>query len=84
MESAFLEPWSAATSHAAKFEDKLRREVPEGHPLYGCSLTAIALRTDSDDVLFRIDGGEPRYAMVHLIWRAEAEPRSKIHWPFEP
>jgi hypothetical protein len=76
----FLEPWSAVTSHAANLEAELRREVPEGHPLYACSPAAIAQRTDCDLFLFRLDdGSEPRCAVVHLTWRGQAEPLSP--WP---
>jgi hypothetical protein len=79
MDNDFLEPWNAVTSHAANLEAELRREVSEGHPLYACSPTAIAQRTDSDDVLFRVDRTEARYAVVHLTWRGEPEPSSR--WP---
>jgi hypothetical protein len=79
MYSDFLEPWNAVTSHAANLEAELRREMSEDHPLYACSPTAIAQRTDCDDVLFRLDGSEPRYAVVHLTWRGQPEPRSP--WP---
>jgi hypothetical protein len=79
MDRDFREPWSAVTSHAANLEAELRREVPDGHPLQGCSPTAIAQRIDSDDVLFLLDGTEARYAVVHLTWRGEPEPWSR--WP---
>ena len=79
MDCNFLEPWAAVTSHAANLEAELRREVSEGHPLHGCSASAVAQRTDSDDVLFRLDGIEPRYAVVHLTWRGEPEPKNR--WP---
>jgi len=75
----YLEPWSAVTSHAANLEAERRREVSEGHPLHACSHTAIAQRTDSDDVLFRMNGAEPRHAVVHLTWRGDPEPESR--WP---
>jgi hypothetical protein len=69
MDSDFLEPWSSVAIGAASFEAELRREVPEGHPLYSRPLTAIARRIDS----------EPQYAVVHLTWRGEPEPSGR--WP---
>ncbi len=63
MDCNFLEPWAAVTSHAANLEAEVRREVSEGHPLHGSSPSAVAQRTDSDDVLFRLEGMEPRYAV---------------------
>jgi hypothetical protein len=79
MDSNYLEPWIAVTNHAANLEAELRREVSEGHPLHARSPIAIAQRTDTDDVLFRMNETGPRYAVVHLTWRGEPEPESR--WP---
>ncbi len=78
MDSNFLEPWAAVISHAANLEAELRREVSEGHPLHDCSPTAIAQRMDSDEVLFRLDGIKPRYAVVYLTWLEKPEPGSRL------
>jgi hypothetical protein len=79
MNDNFLKPWAPVTRYAAELEAELRREVSEGHPLHGYSPSAVARRSDCDDVLFRLDGLEPRYAVVHLTWRGEPEPTN--HWP---
>ena len=79
MDGDFLEPWAPVINHAVNLEAELQREVSEGHPLHGRFSVAIAQRTDSDAVLFRLDGIEPRYAVVHLTWRGEPEAESR--WP---
>ena len=44
-----------------------------GHPLWNKDVRAIAQRTDSDDVLFEVEGVVPTFAVVHLSWSGEPE-----------
>jgi hypothetical protein len=74
----FLEPWTAVGEFASNLVAELEREVIEGHVLFGKDVVAIAQRTDSDDVLFRMEDGSG-YAVVHLTWNGEPEHSSK--WP---
>jgi hypothetical protein len=45
--------------------------------LYGLKTTAVANRIDRYKVLFNVDGGNAPFALVHLSWRKESDPR----WP---
>ena len=78
MDTQFLEPWTQVGEFASNLVDELKREVIEGHSLYGKSAVAIAQRVDSDDVLFTLDDGTA-YAVVHLTWNGEPEQSTK--WP---
>lgn len=70
-----LEPWGPMpTIGEGNHEAELRREVGPGHPLYQAKVTAIAVRGDCDDVLFKVGDREPRYAVVHLTWSSQLEP----------
>jgi hypothetical protein len=72
----WLEPWRpVAAEHG--FVDELRRECGLGHPLYGLPVSALASRDDCDDVLFQLEDGSGRVAVVHLTWRKE----SGADWP---
>jgi hypothetical protein len=62
-------PWKQEDRpRAAELESELRRELAPGHPLYGVGVTAIGSRQDTDDVLFRLEDGSHRVAVVHLTW----------------
>lgn len=77
----WLDPWYGIEgSERARLEIELRRELSPGHILHGVSLTALGRRKDRDDVLFRLDDGTGRIAVVHLTWigRPESDPT----WPF--
>jgi len=80
-EIRILEPWrvlAASTEGMARvLSDRLADQVPEGHLLYGLKATALATRCDRDDVLFEVEGGTARLAVVHMTWRKETDP----HWP---
>jgi hypothetical protein len=71
-------PWSAVQG-SATLEAELGRELGEEHPLRGARARAIARHDDGDDVLFALEGGPARFAVVHLTWSGvvEADPR----WP---
>jgi hypothetical protein len=58
-------------------EEELRREVPPGHALHGVLVRAVARRDDEDTVLFVTTREDAPLALVHLTYRAEADPR----WP---
>ena len=78
----WLEPWcnvdDFGPEFAAFFEAELRRELSDGHPLFGRPVAAIGKRDGTDDVLFRLLDGTGRVAVVHLTFsnRPESPP-----WP---
>ena len=69
----FMEPWVRVGQFADNLVKELRREVVNGHPLWNKDVRAIAQRTDSDDVLFEVEGVLPTFAVVHLTWSGEPE-----------
>ena len=71
----WLDPWVPAKSEKVKvgFKMELARELQEGHPLHGSKVSAIGCRGDNDDVLFEIQDGVGRYAVVHLSWSSKPE-----------
>ena len=81
----WLEPWypvdefgpEKAVEMAAALEKQFRREICCSHVLHGESVSLIARRADTDDVLFALAGG--RVAEVHLTWRRGTEPDPR--WP---
>jgi hypothetical protein len=68
-----LEPWHRCDD--PRFEEELRREICSSHVLHGVAATIIARRQDRDDFLFELPDG--RFAIVHLTWARESDPR----WP---
>src|SRR5580704_2099361 len=74
---SFLEPWRALPPERAEaLLREVQLELSAGHPLYRADLTAVAVSSLADDVLFRLDDG--RVASVHLTWRRSAEQNP---WP---
>ena len=81
----WLEPWypvdefgpEKAVEMAAALEKQFRREICCSHVLHGESVSLIARRADTDDVLFALADG--RVAEVHLTWRRGTEPDPR--WP---
>ena len=73
------EPWHSVTNadESKGLEEELRREVRRGHELYGAAVRAVARRLECDDVLFSIEDGSGRVAVVHLTW----SPRERPPWP---
>ena len=71
----FLEPWYEDSS--AALAEELRLEAPPGHVLHGVSVSTRARRQDQDDVLFELMDGTARFAVVHLTYSRESDPR----WP---
>jgi hypothetical protein len=72
----WLSPWESV-SNSDELRAELARECGLLHPLRGTAVTAIARRIDRDDVLFRLDDGSFRVALVHLTYRKEVGP----NWP---
>lgn len=72
----WLVPW-----HASEDPDQgvaeLKRELPPAHRLTGIPVRAIAYRQDCDDILFALEDGTGRVAVVHLTFAVEQDPR----WP---
>ncbi len=74
----WLVPWMPIGEGGAVFEKELRREVSRRHPLYRRAAAAIGRRVDNDDVLFEVEDGTRRCAVVHLTWRRERS----AEWPW--
>lgn len=78
----WLEPWHSIADEpdqVAAMERELRREIADGHALHGLTVRALALRQDCDDVLFAIEDGSGRVAVVHRTWTAA--PPERAPWP---
>jgi hypothetical protein len=71
----FVAPWFEDRN--PKLVAELRREVCQGHVLFGVPLSALARRQDCDDVLFSLNDGTGRFAKVHLTYSKESNPT----WP---
>jgi len=67
----FLEPWSEVSGPG--LVDELRREMASGHVLENLDLAALARRQDCDDVLYALNDGSGRLAVVHLTYRSTRE-----------
>jgi hypothetical protein len=77
----WLVPWHSIEeipSQVAGMEAELRREVTAGHPLDQVPVRALGRRQDNDDVLFLVEDGTRRVAVVHLTW----SPHEKAPWPW--
>lgn len=78
----WLEPWhpiKGEPDQAVAMERELQREIADGHALHGLPMRALARRHDRDDVLFMIDDGSGRVAVVHLTWTSA--PPDRPPWP---
>ena len=74
----YLEPWYALSDEACTtLSAELSRELPPQHVLKGVPVKCLARRQDRDDVLFELNDGSGRLAVVHLTWQVEREPS----WP---
>ncbi|MBY0232527.1 MAG: hypothetical protein K2W96_24880, partial [Gemmataceae bacterium] len=63
----------------AGLTSELQRELSAGHPLFGLPVRAIAGHAARDDVLFTIEDGSSRVAVVHLTWTRN--PPEQFPWP---
>lgn len=64
-------PWrrlSEQTLEADGLVWQLQRELGPGHVLDGVTVRAIGRRQDNDDVLYALDDGSQRVALVTLTW----------------
>jgi hypothetical protein len=75
----WLAPWRPLVPGEEALAGELEREVGPRHPLTGCRTVAVARRSDNDDVLFALPGGEPPLAVVHLTWSGRTERSPE--WP---
>jgi len=76
----WLEPWHSVAEDAAQvagMERELQRELARGHPLFG--LPVRTLGGDCDDVMFAVEDGSGRVAVVHLTWTQTVPERPP--WP---
>jgi hypothetical protein len=79
---AWLVPWYSIIDDAtqvASMERELRRELSAGHPLFGLPVRTLRSRQDCDDVLFALEDGTGRVAVVHLTWTHNSPERPP--WP---
>jgi hypothetical protein len=78
----WLVPWHSVADNSAqvaRIQQELARELSAGHPLFGLPVHALARRQDCDDVLFAVDDGSGRVAVVHLT--CTRSPPEKPPWP---
>lgn len=73
--SEFVWPshWEPVGDTAARLENELRAELPEGHVLASARVTALARSRSSDDVMFATDDPQHPLAIVHLTWKGGVE-----------
>ncbi len=67
-------PWKPVGPEAENLQQELKRELTNGHPLFGVKAIATAKRDDQDDVLFLLESGPAQFAIVHLTWSGSSEP----------
>lgn len=72
----WLIPWHPARNESEGV-DELYREVSAAHPLHGITVRSLAYRQDCDDVLFALEDGTSKVAVVHLTFQPESNPK----WP---
>jgi hypothetical protein len=57
--------------------EELLREISPEHILNGIDVSLVAIRKDCDDVLFALNDGSSRFAVVHLTWSGKRETNLK-------
>ena len=71
-------PWHPVTDQQSiALVAELAREIVPTHQLAGATVRAIAARQDMDDVLFEVYNRSDKFAIVHLTYSHETDPR----WP---
>lgn len=81
---AILPRWEAIADSAEQQERatllsaRLKRDLPDQHPLSGYDLKAVAARIDCDDVLFEVIGGEQPLAVVRRKETYTRWPQTKL------
>jgi hypothetical protein len=79
----WLVPWYSVADDTAQIsgmELELASELSAGHPLFGLPVRTLARRYDCDDVLFAVEDGTGRVALVHLTWTQC--PPERPPWPY--
>ena len=79
----WLVPWHSVADDPAQvagMERELRRELSAGHPLFGLPVRTLARRQDCDDVLFAVEDGTGRVAVVHLTWTSSPPDQQPFPW----
>lgn len=77
-EIKLLPPWTVlGVDRAQALELELTRELSPNHALEGRKVTALAARNDCDEVLFEIEDGAAKLALVHMTWSKEVNSK----WP---
>lgn len=74
-----MEPWLPPSDPAALTKE-FQREVRRDGLLHGIDLNAIAVRCETDDVLFQVLDGTDRVAVVHLTWSGKTDTRPGWPW----
>ena len=59
------------------FNDEIAREAPSGHQLFGEPFRSVAKAVGRDDVVIESPGAGGKWAIVHLTYQVENDPR----WP---
>lgn len=78
----WIEPWQSLEDEqvqASHLERELYREVSRKHSLFGLRVKCVGRRQDCDYVLFALEDGTQRYAVVHLTWTSN--PPDQEPWP---
>ena len=78
----WLEPWYSIKDNPEQvlaMEKELKRELPDGHPLFNLPIKAIGRRQGCDDALFSLADGTKLIAVVHLTWTSS--PPERLPWP---
>jgi hypothetical protein len=79
----WLLPWDNVADDAqqvAGMQRELQREVTSGHPLFGLPVRTLGRRQDCDDVLFAIEDGSERVAVVHLTYTRNPPDQPPFPW----
>lgn len=81
----YLLPWkSIRDAKRVCLEKELATELVAGHVLFGKPMTAMAARADNDQVLFRIEGDAPSFAVVDLTWIKKPETEGRPNFTAYP
>lgn len=79
----WLEPWDSLCTDRSSFEEELRKELRQGHVLYGKKVAVIGRCYDCDEFLLEVSGFEFRYAVAHLTFSGKEEsgnyPKTKAY-----
>lgn len=67
------DPWYAHSSN--EIDKTLKSNLPAGHVLFGEEVRSVARRKDNDDVLFYLPGNDVQFAIVHLTYSKETDPK---------